>query len=163
MDYISIYNSLIDRARNRVIPNEVYKETHHIIPTCLGGENIAENKVELTHREHFVCHRILHIIHPSNKQLAAAFHITAYGTNARNTRKGGVKWCPSSRSLEAAKIAKVMARIGTNHTDETKAKMSESHRVRRDANLHPKRNPLRSPITRSELEDYKAHKLAVKL
>jgi hypothetical protein len=36
-----------------------YIEDHHIIPTCLGGDDNNSNKVWLTASEHFTCHKLL--------------------------------------------------------------------------------------------------------
>lgn len=36
-----------------------YTEKHHIIPKCLGGLNDKTNLVNLTGREHFICHHLL--------------------------------------------------------------------------------------------------------
>lgn len=55
--YLHIYYSIIERAKTRVC--EDYTETHHIIPRALGGNNEKTNLVELTPREHFICHLIL--------------------------------------------------------------------------------------------------------
>lgn len=55
--YTRIYFSIIENARNRNI--EGYKEKHHIVPQSLGGSNKKENIVNLTAREHFVCHLLL--------------------------------------------------------------------------------------------------------
>ena len=55
--YTKIYWDIIARAKQRLITG--YKERHHIIPRSLGGEDIAENIVELTAREHFICHLLL--------------------------------------------------------------------------------------------------------
>jgi hypothetical protein len=57
MDYRKIYDSIIDRAKNRTL-NE-YSEKHHIVPISLGGKNNKENLVNLTAREHFICHWLL--------------------------------------------------------------------------------------------------------
>lgn len=55
--YTRIYNMIIAQARTRV--NDCYVERHHIIPKSLGGNNSKENLVELTAREHFICHKLL--------------------------------------------------------------------------------------------------------
>jgi len=55
--YTRIYFSIIENARNRTI--EGYKEKHHIIPQSLGGKNDLDNIVDLTAREHFICHLLL--------------------------------------------------------------------------------------------------------
>src|ERR1017187_5749375 len=39
-------------------PNKQLYVKHHIIPKCIGGSNIKTNLVYLTHREHFVAHRL---------------------------------------------------------------------------------------------------------
>lgn len=55
--YTKIYYQIIDRARNRVL-NE-YTERHHIIPKSLGGTDDICNLVNLTPREHYICHLLL--------------------------------------------------------------------------------------------------------
>ncbi len=55
--YTRWYNQITDRARNRII--EDYTETHHINPRSLGGTDDADNLVDLTAREHFICHWLL--------------------------------------------------------------------------------------------------------
>ena len=63
MDYSRQYNLIINKAKERVL--EEYSETHHIIPKCLGGTNENTNLVELTPREHLICHRLLVKMYPS--------------------------------------------------------------------------------------------------
>jgi hypothetical protein len=58
MNYERIYNQIIERAKNRKLIG--YKERHHIIPKCMGGNNNELNLVELTAREHFLCHWLIH-------------------------------------------------------------------------------------------------------
>jgi hypothetical protein len=55
--YTKYYNLLTNRAKGRVL-NE-YTERHHIIPQSLGGSNDKDNLVDLTAREHFICHWLL--------------------------------------------------------------------------------------------------------
>lgn len=54
--YSVLYDKLIARARNRKLSG--YVERHHIIPRSMGGGSF-ENIVELTAREHFICHALL--------------------------------------------------------------------------------------------------------
>lgn len=77
MDCQRIYTQLIERAQNRTLKG--YTEKHHIIPKCLGGNNDKENLVELTAREHFLCHRLLCEIHPNNPKLWYALFLMAIG------------------------------------------------------------------------------------
>jgi len=55
--YKQWYTDITDRAKNRVL--ETYTESHHIVPRSLGGGDEANNLVNLTAREHFVCHWLL--------------------------------------------------------------------------------------------------------
>ena len=71
MDYQRIYDQIIDQAKQRKL--EGYKERHHIIPKCMGGTDDRGNLVELTAREHYICHRLLVRIHPNNSKLIRAF------------------------------------------------------------------------------------------
>jgi hypothetical protein len=129
MNYTKIYNQLMERAKGRKPEKGGYYESHHIIPTCMGGSNDKSNKVKLTYREHFIAHWLLHRANPTNKSLAASFHIMAFGTSWRNARKErGNEWTPSSRQLEEAKMSKVMERRGTKHSEETRRKISESNK-----------------------------------
>lgn len=71
MNYKKIYDLIIERAKQR-LHVQGYKEKHHIIPKCLGGSNKVENLVELTAREHFICHKLLTKIYPNNGKLKYA-------------------------------------------------------------------------------------------
>jgi hypothetical protein len=95
MNYQRIYDELIQRAclENRVKGGEVYYEAHHIVPKCMGGKGIQSqwkthpNIILLTAREHFVAHRLLVEIHPSNYSLIWALHRMTFSKNKKTTRK----------------------------------------------------------------------------
>lgn len=55
--YTTWYFNIIDHARQ--VDYTGYTEKHHIIPKSLGGNNLSENIVSLTARQHFICHRLL--------------------------------------------------------------------------------------------------------
>lgn len=57
--YSKWYNSLVDKARTRKLPDEIYIEKHHIIPKSWGGPNTKQNLVKLTAREHYIAHALL--------------------------------------------------------------------------------------------------------
>lgn len=59
--YTTIYYKIINKARTqtRVKNSDHYFESHHIIPKSLGGVNTKDNKVLLTFKEHYICHRLL--------------------------------------------------------------------------------------------------------
>lgn len=64
MDYISIYNKLIQKALVRERPN-CYIERHHIIPISLGGDDSYSNSALLTVQEHKLAHILLAKIWPN--------------------------------------------------------------------------------------------------
>lgn len=61
MNYSRHYALLVNRAKGRIL--NCYKETHHIIPKCIGGLDDNTNLVDLTAREHYIAHILLAKIH----------------------------------------------------------------------------------------------------
>ena len=55
--YSKLYYNITSNAKQRII--EGYVETHHVVPQSLGGSNNKDNLVDLTAREHFICHWLL--------------------------------------------------------------------------------------------------------
>ena len=55
--YSKLYYKITSNAKQRI--TEGYTELHHIIPQSMSGSNDKENLVELTAREHFICHWLL--------------------------------------------------------------------------------------------------------
>ncbi len=55
--YTQWYANITEQAKNRHLDS--YTESHHIVPRSLGGSDEADNLVNLTAREHFVCHWLL--------------------------------------------------------------------------------------------------------
>jgi hypothetical protein len=85
MNYKKHYDLIIDRGKNRILDG--YKETHHILPRCLGGTDNSDNLVDLTAEEHFVAHQLLVKIYPENKNLIYACQRMAYSKRGPITNK----------------------------------------------------------------------------
>lgn len=115
MNYSKIYNDLIIRATNRSV--EGYVESHHIIPKCIGGSDLKENKVNLTAEEHYIAHLLLVKMYPNEIKLVYAANMMA------NRNNKAYSW---ARKVFAAKHAANIA--GRNHTDLSKKKMSISRK-----------------------------------
>ena len=101
--YTNWYDSIIFRAKNRVLPNDVYTEKHHVIPRSLGGDDSKENIARLTAREHFICHWLLTKMVSGKKekyQMWNAFSCMLYRENANQER-----YKISSKVFESIKIA----------------------------------------------------------
>jgi len=86
MDYLKIYNNLIEKSKNRVLV--CYTEKHHIVPKCIGGSDDISNLASLTPEEHFVAHQLLVKIYPHEKNLIyACVRMTHHTTNNRINNK----------------------------------------------------------------------------
>lgn len=57
MNYKSIHDSIISRARSRTSKPDKSYESHHIIPKCEGGSHDGE-QVFLTPKEHVLVHKL---------------------------------------------------------------------------------------------------------
>ena len=123
MNYQRIYDQIIDRARDREL--NCYREKHHVTPKCLGGSNTKSNLVELTAREHFICHWLLSRLYPEEPKLSYAFWMMS-------TSKRPSRYRPSSRAYEEAKQLQSILRsqqlLGHITSQETKEKISKSNR-----------------------------------
>lgn len=73
--YEKWYSGIIENARNR--KTDEYTEIHHILPRSLGGNNDPTNLVDLTAREHFMCHWLLTKMHTgiNRKKMLNAIYI----------------------------------------------------------------------------------------
>jgi len=123
MNYQNIYNQIIKRAQNRKL--EGYKEKHHIVPKCMGGSNDKKNIVELTAREHFVCHRLLCKIYPDNLSLKSALWFLINAARVYQSR-----YIPSGKIYENIKKEYALAQsrnmIGKKQSEETRVKKSKA-------------------------------------
>lgn len=94
MNYHKLYNSIIQNRKQNAI--EGYTETHHIIPRSLGGTNDKENLVDLTAREHFICHLLLTKIYPEGSvewiKMTKAFMCMLFRQNANQERYLNSRW-----------------------------------------------------------------------
>lgn len=120
MNYIKIYNKLIERARIRQL--EGYKERHHIIPKCVGGSNEENNLVYLTPKEHFLAHKLLVEIYPNNQKLWYALFLMAVGKQKVKEKQ----YVISSRVYEKLKTEHSKFLTGKKQSKETCLKKSNS-------------------------------------
>ena len=99
MDYKKIHDQIIERAMNRNVTE--YTENHHIIPKCLGGTNEASNLVKLTAREHFIIHKLLCEIYPTNTKIFFAYRMMAIMKNSKDNIR---TYYISAREFERIRI-----------------------------------------------------------
>lgn len=98
MNYQRIYDQIVQRGQLREKEIDVYYEQHHIIPRCIGGDDKKENLVDLTGREHFICHWLLVRIYPDNRKLIYAFWMMCCIKSRRQSR-----YKPSSRTYQESR------------------------------------------------------------
>lgn len=105
MDYLKIYNNLIQKAQTRV---EIigYKERHHSIPKCMGGSNEKGNLVSLTAKEHFIAHLLLTKIYPHHDKILLAFNIMLNGASPYEARYSASNYYSIIRQQIGAAISR---------------------------------------------------------
>jgi hypothetical protein len=140
MDYCKIYTNLIEKGRNRVLPNGVYKERHHIIPRCMGGNDNKNNLVYLTWLEHLTAHNLLVKMFPDIPCLvyAARSMIRAKDGRILNRKEAAwirERWSKMTSERMSGRIisdeTKIkMSQAKANISDKTRSKMSESAKSR---------------------------------
>ena len=145
MNYLKIYNQLIDRGQKRQLGHNKkslvsligYIEKHHIVPRCRGGDNNKDNLVFLTAREHYIAHRLLVNIYPNTiGLLAAVMFFCEYGNS-----KG---YATVRKQLSEIKKGKVAWNKGKEFSPETCAKMANGSRKGKN---HPQFGTHRSEET----------------
>jgi hypothetical protein len=97
MDYIKIYEKIIDNAnsqnRKKTKEGQIY-ENHHIIPKSIGGLNNKGNLVLLTPKEHYICHKLLVEIYKKTPYFNKMYYAMWCLINGSGNQK---RYSPSSR------------------------------------------------------------------
>jgi hypothetical protein len=129
--YFKYYYSIINRAKSRVISG--YTESHHIIPRSLGGLDNKENLVDLTAKEHFICHLLLTKITFGKNKRSMIFALNAL-SNLNNPYQNRYRsrLYEISRRIFADEQSVAMSGAGNpmygkHHSHKSKQKMSNSH------------------------------------
>lgn len=124
--YYKWYQQIVSRANLRVL--EGYFEVHHIIPKSLGGTNSIENLVNLTAREHFICHWLLTkcVIHNVEKMKYALWLMTT----TENSLQQRYKITPKKYEIIKKSLSETFSKqhAGRKMSEETKRKISETRK-----------------------------------
>ena len=98
------YEYLVLKAKNRILPADIYREKHHILPHCMGGKKNPDNLVELTAREHYIAHLLLWKMQMPIKwhnKMTMALHVMVNGSgNPKQDRS----YLVPARLYEACRI-----------------------------------------------------------
>ena len=144
------YNTIIDKAKNRNI--EGYKENHHIIPRSLGGADTKDNLVDLTAREHFICHWLLVKMHTGESKSKMMYALNGmkrtnkeqeryetaitsrvyqklkeeFGKIHSQTMKGRTPWNKGVPITEEQREKNRQSALGKKQSEKTKQKIREA-------------------------------------
>ena len=118
--YTKWYFSIINTAKNST--RLEYVERHHIIPKSFGGNDTKENLVNLTSREHFICHLLLtKMTQGTNRHKMLHAFMLMKGYSGTQSRYMNSKLY-SNIKIEFGKMMREK-KLGTKHTQETKDKI----------------------------------------
>jgi hypothetical protein len=136
MDHVKVYNQIIQHRKDNAV-NDAYTERHHIVPKSIGGNDTNENLVNLTPREHFVCHLLLVKIYCNTShyyKMIKAFNMMCNASSRHqdryiNNRHYGWLKTELSRAMTISQAGKhnsqYMTRWITNGAQSIKIKMSD--------------------------------------
>ena len=126
--YTTWYFNIITNASKRVNQFE-YTEKHHIIPKSLGGTNNLNNLVNLTAREHFICHRLLVKMTTGKAKCSMAY--AAWQMTLLNNR---CRYTPTSRTYAILKKqlseSKKGIPLSEAHKDKMRKPKTAEHRAK---------------------------------
>jgi hypothetical protein len=83
--YTIWYTTITDRARTRKLNG--YIERHHIVPKSLNGTDDKNNLVDLTAREHFICHWLLTKMHTGEAKAKMIYALNGMKRNGKCTQR----------------------------------------------------------------------------
>lgn len=87
MTYKEFINNILKNRGRFGIPKDTYKERHHIIPICMGGDSEENNLIDLYAKEHFIAHKLLAIENPDNYGCVYAWIMMAYRKSDNQERE----------------------------------------------------------------------------
>ncbi len=139
--YTTWYNSIIQKAKSRSFPKNVYSERHHIIPKSIGGNDSADNLVRLTAKEHFICHLLLTKMVEGN-QKRSMYHAAWKMVNQARSYQQRYKVNSHTYSLLKERNAKALSESNTGKPSKIKGRIisPEWREKLRQANLGKKRS-----------------------
>lgn len=126
--YTRTYQQIVERAKKKEYCG--YTEKHHVIPKSIGGTDNIDNLIELSAREHFICHLLLTKMVIGKKRKSMVY---ALWRMANSHSKD--KYAVTSRRYELTRQCFIEELKGhpnylMEHTRETKEKIKQTQRTR---------------------------------
>lgn len=85
MNYLKIYEQLIDKHGSWNKPKEGYTERHRKVPGCLGGKYVKGNAYYMSADAHRLAHLLLVKLYPGNDELVYAANLMCNVTRRKYT------------------------------------------------------------------------------
>lgn len=130
MDYQKHYDNLINLAKTRKLDS--YKESHHIVPRCMGGSDESDNLVDLSAREHYLAHQLLVKIYPHQHGLIKACRMMCISSRGQIRNNREYEWIRKKINSLPGSMT------GRKHSAETRQKMSQSAKGKQKSQSHRK-------------------------
>lgn len=127
--YKSFIEDILNTRGRFDLIKESYKERHHILPKCMGGDDSEENLIDLTAEEHCLAHKYLYEENKHNYKLACAWHFMSIrnkdvisAQDYELARVAHIEYCKSPEG----RLKNSISHIGKKDSEETRKKKSES-------------------------------------
>lgn len=117
--YSKWYWKIISNAKLRNLDKKEYKEKHHILPKSLGGTDCGDNLVNLTAKEHFICHLLLPKMLTDQQDIWKM----SYALWQMSLINGRKRYRPSSRIYEIMRKQLSFNQKGIQKSEEHKRKI----------------------------------------
>lgn len=129
--YLNRYIKFIDSRKDRIIEKNAYTETHHIVPRSWSDDLRYDknNLILLTAREHFIAHLILSHTEDSYMEYAFwGFCNQLSGDIKREYKINSIFYENAKKTFSENHSGKNHPLFNKHHTENTKIKMSKSHK-----------------------------------
>lgn len=126
------YNNIIKTAKleNRVKSKNQYFESHHIIPSSMGGSNDKDNLILLTAKEHFICHKLL-VRMTTGKDKAKMVYALFMMKNMKHYHMSSTEYS-NLRKIHSSNMSESMK--GRSQSVESRRKIGEASKMRWENN-----------------------------
>ena len=137
LTYNEFIQNILDTRGRFGVPDGEYKERHHILPKCMGGNNDKENLIDLYPQEHYEAHRLLALENPHDSLLN---YVWGMMTNRITKQFTNGDEIVSKEDYEETRraLAKYLSEVhkGQSFTEEHKRKISEALKGREFSEEH---------------------------
>lgn len=161
--YEKWYAAITRNAKNRV--TDEYIETHHIQPRSLGGTDDKENLVDVTAREHFVCHWLLTKMYVGESRAKMLYALNGMKRNSEHQERYETK-------ITSRVYARIKQLVAEQHSEMMKGKVppnkgkpmdeAQKEKIRETKRLNPYKPTAEQKANQVKAQTGKKHKQSTK-